>query len=48
MSFPLHRLGWSLGTIESICLTILAGFAVDYVVHYAHAYMYAISNGLHT
>merc|ERR1712118_612756 len=32
-------LGWELGTIESICLTILAGFSVDYVVHLAHAYV---------
>jgi hypothetical protein len=34
-------LGWELGTIESICLTILAGFSVDYVVHLAHAYVNA-------
>merc|ERR1712118_327904 len=34
-------LGWELGTIESICLTILAGFSVDYVVHPAHAYVHA-------
>merc|ERR1711907_548226 len=33
-------LGWELGTIESICLTILAGFSVDYVVHLAHAYVH--------
>lgn len=32
-------MGWQLGDIESICLMILAGFAVDYVVHLAHAYM---------
>ena len=25
--------GWEHGNIESICLTILAGFCVDYVVH---------------
>ena len=30
-----------LGTIESICLTIVAGFSVDYVVHLAHAYMHS-------
>jgi len=30
--------GYELGTITSICITILAGFAVDYVVHLAHAY----------
>lgn len=29
---------YELGTITSICITILAGFAVDYVVHLAHAY----------
>merc|ERR1711985_13261 len=34
-------LGWELGTIESICLTILAGFSVDYVVHLANAYVHA-------
>merc|ERR1711988_1448703 len=34
-------LGWELGTIESICLTILAGFSVDYVVHLAHAFVQA-------
>merc|ERR1711959_157931 len=34
-------LGWQLGTIESICLTILAGFSVDYVVHLAHAFVHA-------
>merc|ERR1712159_231451 len=33
-------LGWELGTIESICLTILAGFSVDYVVHLAHAFVH--------
>lgn len=33
--------GWELGTIESICLTILAGFSVDYVVHLAHAYTHS-------
>ena len=30
--------GWELGSIEGILITILAGFAVDYVVHLAHAY----------
>merc|ERR1711959_348442 len=36
----MYGLGWELGTIESICLTILAGFSVDYVVHLAHAYVH--------
>jgi hypothetical protein len=30
--------GWSLGSIEAILITILAGFSVDYVTHLAHAY----------
>merc|ERR1712070_1262278 len=34
-------LGWELGTIESVCLTILAGFSVDYVVHLAHSFVQA-------
>merc|ERR1719301_130602 len=37
-------LEWELGTIESICLTILAGFSVDYVVHLAHAFVHAEKN----
>jgi len=32
-------IGWDLGTVESVCITILAGFAVDYVVHLSYAYM---------
>merc|ERR1711871_558129 len=31
--------GWQLGNMESKCLTILAGFCVDYIVHLAHSYM---------
>ena len=31
-------LGWSLGSIESTLIGIIAGFSVDYVVHLAHAY----------
>jgi hypothetical protein len=31
--------GWELGNMESICLTVLAGFCVDYIVHLAHSYM---------
>ena len=34
----MELLGWELGPIESICITILAGFSVDYVVHLAHSY----------
>jgi len=31
-------LGWSLGSIEAILISIVAGFSVDYVVHLAHSY----------
>jgi len=34
-------IGWTLGTTESILISILAGFSVDYVVHLAHAYSHA-------
>ena len=34
-------MGWELGTIQSILISILAGFSVDYVVHLAHAYSQA-------
>lgn len=30
--------GWTIGPLESILITILAGFSIDYVVHLAHAY----------
>jgi len=36
-------LGWTLGSIESTLIGIIAGFSVDYVVHLAHAY--EIANG---
>lgn len=32
-------LGWELGTIESLCATILVGLSVDYVVHLANSYI---------
>jgi hypothetical protein len=31
--------GWTLGTVTSILISILAGFSVDYVVHLAHAFV---------
>jgi hypothetical protein len=37
-------MGWELGMIESISLTILVGLSVDYVVHLANAY---IESGIH-
>lgn len=35
--------GYELGSTASICITILAGFAVDYVVHLAHAFNHSKS-----
>jgi hypothetical protein len=32
-------IGWDLGSIEAILISIVAGFSVDYVVHLAHAYV---------
>lgn len=31
-------MGWSLSLIESICMTIVVGLSVDYVIHLANAY----------
>jgi len=31
--------GWSLGIVESICMTVVVGLSVDYIVHIAHAYV---------
>jgi len=31
-------IGWKLGTMESILISVVAGFSVDYVVHLAHSY----------
>ncbi|KAJ5077047.1 hypothetical protein M0811_00367 [Anaeramoeba ignava] len=31
-------IGWELGIIESVTLTIIVGVSIDYVVHFAHAY----------
>jgi len=30
--------GWELGTVEAILISFLAGFSVDYTVHFAHCY----------
>merc|ERR1712146_581668 len=31
-------IGWQLGIIESICITILTGLAIDFVLHIANSY----------
>jgi multidrug efflux pump subunit AcrB len=35
-------MGWTLGFLEGICITILIGLSVDYVVHIGHAYASAM------
>lgn len=37
-------IGWELGSTESVLISIIAGFAVDYVVHLAHSYASANGN----
>jgi predicted RND superfamily exporter protein len=32
-------LGWEMGMLESMCMSILAGVAVDFVIHIGHAYI---------
>jgi protein dispatched 1 len=34
-------LGWTLGSTESVLISIVSGFAVDYVVHLSHSYAQA-------
>ena len=35
-AFWMRQVGWTLGIMESVCMTILVGLSVDYVVHIAH------------
>jgi hypothetical protein len=37
--------GWTLGVIESVCLTLVSGFSVDYVVHYGLSYIECQEDG---
>jgi len=41
-------LGWTLGFLEGICLCILIGLSVDFVIHMGHAYCAAAERGVHT
>ena len=34
----LIAMGWTLGFLESICLAILIGVSVDFVIHFSHSY----------
>lgn len=40
-------IGWELGVIESICLTILVGLSVDYTIHLAQAYRESAADNRH-
>lgn len=37
----MYCLGWELGVIESVAITVLVGLSVDYVVHLANSYIEA-------
>ena len=37
--------GWTLGVIEAVCLTLVSGFAVDYIVHFALSYIACKEDG---
>merc|ERR1711907_699332 len=32
-------LGWKVGLIEAMCMALIVGFSVDYIVHLAHAHV---------
>ena len=34
-------MGWKLGLLESMCMSILVGMSVDFVVHFAHSWVTA-------
>jgi len=36
-------MGWEMGTLESLCMSILAGVSVDFIVHIGHSYMESLS-----
>jgi hypothetical protein len=40
----LIRTGWVLGVTESVVISVAVGMAVDFTVHYGHAYMHAGSS----
>ncbi|KAK9803258.1 hypothetical protein WJX72_001208 [[Myrmecia] bisecta] len=37
--------GWKLGIVETICITILVGLSVDYVVHVANGFVHCHESG---
>eukprot|EP00588_Corethron_pennatum_P010651 CAMPEP_0194273942 /NCGR_PEP_ID=MMETSP0169-20130528/7166_1 /TAXON_ID=218684 /ORGANISM="Corethron pennatum, Strain L29A3" /LENGTH=1182 /DNA_ID=CAMNT_0039017033 /DNA_START=178 /DNA_END=3726 /DNA_ORIENTATION=- len=36
-------MGWEMGALESLCMSILAGASVDFIVHIGHSYMESLS-----
>ena len=37
--------GWRIGLIEALCLMLLIGFSVDYVLHISHAFSHSPTSG---
>lgn len=37
--------GWTLGVIEAVCLTLVSGFSVDFIVHYGLSYIECHEDG---
>ena len=38
LSLMVLALGWTLGAVEAVSITVFVGFSVDYILHIAHAY----------
>jgi 5-methyltetrahydrofolate--homocysteine methyltransferase len=34
-------MGWTLGAVEAVCLSIIVGLSVDYALHLGHAYVHS-------
>jgi len=40
----LSAIGWTLGFLESVCFSILIGVSVDFIIHFAHAYVLPVGD----
>jgi hypothetical protein len=45
VAFLFCAVGWEMGVIESISITVLVGLSIDYVVHLANSYIEAEQHG---
>ena len=34
-------MGWTLGAVEAVCLSIIVGLSVDYALHIGHSYVHS-------